>query len=193
MAGTEVNNLIRGAHHARFVLHNDHRVAGVAELLKNADQASGIARVQADTRFVEHKERVDQARAEAGGQVDPLGFAAGEGAGGAVERQITQANVVEIAEPRPNFVKNKRKWIIGFRLVFCRESFNELKRVANRQRVEIGQRKSRAGILPARRNRLEAFPTFSETHSIEQGLRLEAPGRGRRGRGCRSGNARAAP
>ena len=52
-----------------------------------------VALVQADGRLIEHVADADQAAADLRGQADALGFAAGEGAGLAVEGEVAQADV----------------------------------------------------------------------------------------------------
>src|SRR2546425_11941912 len=98
MAGAKVNDLIGSADHARFVLDDQNGVTQVAQLLEDFDESASVARVQSDAWFVEHIERVHQARSEASGQVDALGLAAGKGAGGAVEGEIAKADLHEVAE-----------------------------------------------------------------------------------------------
>ena len=75
------------------------RVALVAESVHDADEAVDVARVEADGGFVEHEQRAGEGGAEAGGEIDALDLAAGEGAGGAVEREVAKADLVEVAEP----------------------------------------------------------------------------------------------
>ena len=62
------------------------------------EQAVVVARMQADGRLVEDVEHADQAAADLAGQADALGLAAGERRGGAVERQIMQADVEQEAD-----------------------------------------------------------------------------------------------
>jgi hypothetical protein len=63
-------------HDRRLVFDDDDRVSAVAETVEDPDEAVGVAGMQADGGFVEHVEGVDQAGAEAGGEVDPFGFTA---------------------------------------------------------------------------------------------------------------------
>ena len=63
------------------------------------DQLADVAGVQPDRRLVEHVEHVDQARAQRRGQGDAAGLAAAEGAQRAVERQVAQADLFEVAQP----------------------------------------------------------------------------------------------
>ncbi len=76
-----------------IVLHDQQRVARVAQAVQHADQPVDVARVQADARLVEHEQRVDQRGAERGGEVDALHLAAAERAGLPVEGQVAQPDV----------------------------------------------------------------------------------------------------
>ena len=62
------------------------------------DQPRAVARVQPDRRLVEHVERVHQRRADRGRQVDALELAAGERARLAVERQVAEPDLDQVAE-----------------------------------------------------------------------------------------------
>ncbi|MNQ41688.1 hypothetical protein D3C85_553730 [compost metagenome] len=101
-AGADVDDAVGGHHDLRIVLHHHQRVAGVAQAVHDFDHAVHVARVQADGRLVQHEQRVHQRGAQRGGQVDPLHFAARQGAALAVERQVAQAHVAQELEPRPD-------------------------------------------------------------------------------------------
>ena len=77
-AGTDIDEIIGGADDGFLVFDHDQRVALVAQGVHDPDQLRGVARVQAHAGFVHDEERVDQRRAEAGGEVDALDLAAGE-------------------------------------------------------------------------------------------------------------------
>ena len=94
-AGAEIDDVVGRAHHVGIVLHHHDGIAEFAQLLEDADEASGIAAVQADGRLVEHVAGADQARAERGGELDALRFAAGKRGGQPIEREVFQADVVE--------------------------------------------------------------------------------------------------
>ena len=104
VAWSQVNDLVRRADHAGFVFDDYDCVAGVAQLFEQADQAFSVARMQADARLVEDEKRIHQSSAQAGGETHPLGFAAGKRARRAVQREVTQADLVEVAEPRADLV-----------------------------------------------------------------------------------------
>ena len=78
------------------MLDDEEGVALVAEAAEDFDEARGVARVKAHAGFVEDEEGVDERGAEAGGEVDALDFAAGERAGRAVEREVTEADAAEV-------------------------------------------------------------------------------------------------
>ena len=52
--------------------------------MHDADEAVDVAGVEADGWFIEDEEGAGEGGTEAGGEVDALDLAAGEGAGGAV-------------------------------------------------------------------------------------------------------------
>ena len=90
-------------HDGLFVFDDDEGVALVAEAVHDADEALDVAGVEADGGFVEHEQGAGQGCAEAGGEVDALDLAAGEGAGGAVECEIAEADLVEVGEAGGDF------------------------------------------------------------------------------------------
>ena len=63
------------------------------KLREPGEQPIVVARMQADARFIENVEHADQAAADLAGQADALRFAAGERRGGAVEREVMQADI----------------------------------------------------------------------------------------------------
>ena len=81
------------------MLDDQKRVAFVAQAPEDADQAVNIPRMQTDARFVEHKKSVDQRGAQASRQIHSLHFAAGEGARGTVQREISEPHFDQIVEP----------------------------------------------------------------------------------------------
>ena len=102
-AGAEVDEVVGGAHDGFLVLDDDEGVALVAEAVHDADEALDVAGVEADGGFVEHEEGAGERGAEAGGEVDALDLAAGERAGGAVEGEVAEADLVEVGEAGGDF------------------------------------------------------------------------------------------
>ena len=97
-AGAEVEQMVGGAEDVGVVLDDEDGVAEVAQVFEDADEAGGVAGVQADGGLVEDVERADQPRAERGGELNALRFAAGERGGEAVEGEVFEAHRVEEAE-----------------------------------------------------------------------------------------------
>ena len=60
--------------------------------------------MQPDRGLVQHVENADQAGPDLGGQADPLGLAAGQRAGGAIQRQVVEADVKQEPQPGPDLL-----------------------------------------------------------------------------------------
>ena len=86
-------------HDLRIVFDDHQRVAGVAQPMHDLDHAQHVARMQADRGFVEHEQRVDQRSAQRRRQVDPLYFTARQTARLAVERQVADSDLAQVAQP----------------------------------------------------------------------------------------------
>jgi len=88
------------------MLHDDHRIADVAQVAKGAQQAFVVALMQADRRFVEDVHHPNQAGADLTGQANTLGFAAGQGVGAAIQGQIIQADVDQELQAFADLLEN---------------------------------------------------------------------------------------
>src|ERR1022692_4174177 len=75
-ARPQVHDMVGCPHDVRVVLHYQDGIADFAQLMQNADQPSGVARMQPDRRLVEHVARAHQPRSQTGGELDALRFAA---------------------------------------------------------------------------------------------------------------------
>ena len=106
--------MIGGAHDGFLVLDDEECVAAVAQAFHDADEAADVAGVEADGGFVEDEEGVHQGGAEAGGEVDALEFAAGEGAGLAVEVDVAEAGAVHVTEAGGDLVTQHAGGAVGF-------------------------------------------------------------------------------
>src|SRR3712207_4841990 len=80
------------------MLDDEDGVAEVAKALQGDEQAVVVALVEADRGLVEHVEDAREAGADLRGEADALGLAAGEGARGAAEVEIVEADIVEEAQ-----------------------------------------------------------------------------------------------
>ena len=137
-AGAEIDDRIGGTHRVFVVLDDDDRVAFVAQLAERFDQLRVVARMQADRGFVENVKDADQAAADLTGEANSLRFAARERGGGAIEREIFEADVDEETEAAADFFD-------GFFSDFFAggvedKIVEELSGVADGQRADVGQR-----------------------------------------------------
>ena len=89
------NEVVGGAHDGFLVFDDDEGVALVAKSVHDTDEPVDVAGVETDGRFVEDEKGAGEGGAETGGEVDALDLAPGERAGGAVEREISKADLVE--------------------------------------------------------------------------------------------------
>ena len=142
-AGADVGQPVRRADDRLVVLDHEERVPVVAQAPHDAEELVEVARVEAHAGLVHDEEGVDEGGAEAGGQVDALDFAAGERAGGAVERQVTEADLAEIGEPRGDLVEEQLRGVVAFADGHAREKFREPRDRASghpgqRERLAIG-------------------------------------------------------
>ena len=94
-AGAEVEHVVGVADGVFVVLDDQDGVAEVAQVFERVEQALVVALVQADGGLVEDVEDAAEPGADLRGEADALAFASGEGGGGAVEREVVEADGVE--------------------------------------------------------------------------------------------------
>ena len=135
-AGTDVDEVVGGADDGFLVLDDDESVAEIAEPLHHADELADIARVQADGGLVEDEESAREARAEAGREIDALRLAAREGAGGTVEIEVAEPDLLQVAETVHHLAMQHRG---GFVSVGNRSRRDEGGEVVDRELPELGQ------------------------------------------------------
>ncbi len=135
-ARAEIENVVGGGNDVGIVLDDQDGVAEIAQALEDFDEAMRVARVQADGRLVEHVERADQMRAERGGQLNALRFAAGKRGGQPIEREVVEADFVEKAQALADFFQDFVG--DGGALRAERELGEELARLGDRHGADIG-------------------------------------------------------
>ncbi len=96
-ARSHVEHEVSGANHVRVVLHDDDRVARVAQPVEHADQPADVPGMQPDARLIKDKERVDEGGPQGGGEVDPLDLAAAQGPRLPVQGEVAQPHVRQVA------------------------------------------------------------------------------------------------
>ena len=99
-----VHDMIGGADRFFIMLDHDHAVAHIAQFLERGQQAVVVALVQADGRLVQHIHYASQAGTDLRGEPDALRFAAGQGFGGAFQRQVIQPDIVQKSQPAGDFM-----------------------------------------------------------------------------------------
>ena len=104
--GTDVDEVIGGAHGVLVVLHHQQCVAQVPEIPERREQLVVVPLVEADGGLVQDIEDPHETGADLGSQTDPLALAAGEGPGAAGESQISQAHGLEKAQPGPDLLED---------------------------------------------------------------------------------------
>ena len=102
--GTDVDQIVRCADDLFVVLDYEQGIAFVAQVVHHAHEPPNVARMQSDAWFVHDEECVHQRCAETGGEIDPLHFAAAQGASRTIEGEITDADFAKVTEARANFV-----------------------------------------------------------------------------------------
>ena len=93
-------------HGLLVVLHDDHRVAEVAQPQQGLDEPAVVALVQSDGRLVQDVEHAHQAGADLSGQTDALRLSARERAGVAMQAEIADAHRLEEAQPLPDLLEH---------------------------------------------------------------------------------------
>ncbi len=103
-AGSEIDDVIGGAHGVFVVLDHHDRVALIAEAAQGVQQAVVVAGMQADRGLVENVEHAHQPAADLAGQADALHLAAGERGSGAVQGEIIETHVLEELQAAADFL-----------------------------------------------------------------------------------------
>ena len=94
-AGAHVDEPVGRAHHLLVVLDDEHGVAEIAQALECPDQLVVVPLVKTDRRLVQDVEHAHELGADLRRQPQPLCFPSRQRRRGAVELQVTDADVVE--------------------------------------------------------------------------------------------------
>lgn len=99
--GAHVDNPISGFDDVEVMLDDNHGVAAVDEFAEDFEQTADVVGMEAGGRLVEDIEGLAGAAAsEFGGELNALGFAAGEGGGRLAELNIAEADFLDGFELR---------------------------------------------------------------------------------------------
>ncbi len=89
-AGAHFDDVVGGANGVLVVLHNNYRVADIAQALKRRNHLHVVFGMQPDTGLVEHVEHPHETRADLRGEADALRFAARERGRAAIETEVVE-------------------------------------------------------------------------------------------------------
>ena len=149
-AGAHVDHAVRRPHHGRVMLHHHQRVTRIAQAQHGLGDAVHVARMQADAGLVQHKQRVHQRGAQRSGQVDTLHLATAERAALAVQREVADAHIAQIAQARVDFLEQQLACLrvggIGAAHGVQLQLVEEGAQPVDRQHHEIMQTKTRQGL-----------------------------------------------
>gem|GEM_PF-3061300 len=134
---SEVDYPVRGLDHVQVVLDDQHRIAGFNEPVEHREELPDVLEVESRCWLVEDVERAaGPATAQLSGQLDPLGFAAGEGRGGLTEMDIVQADVVQRLQHTAN-LGHVLEQLQGLLDVHLQHVVNTLPSIADLQRFAV--------------------------------------------------------
>src|SRR5437016_14472015 len=95
--------------------------------------------MEADRGLVEHVERVDEQAADGGGEVDALELAARERARLAVEGQVLEPDLDQVAEPAADLAQDEARHLLG-QTFGKREPGEEALRLADGEACDLRER-----------------------------------------------------
>ena len=104
--GPDVDHPVRRPDRLLVVLHDQHRVAEVAQPGERRDQLRVVPLVEADRRLVEDVQHAHQRRADLRREPDPLRLAAREADARPVDGQVVEPDVHEEAEPGDDLLED---------------------------------------------------------------------------------------
>ena len=116
------------------MLDDEHDVVARRELAEHRVQRRDVARMQADRGLVEHEQRAHERRAERGRERHALRLAAGERARLAIEREVAEADALEVRKPAFELASRDLA-LTGRRAQLLRE----FSRLADLERVPVGE------------------------------------------------------
>src|SRR5437870_5092784 len=139
-ARSQVHDVVRGTDCLLVVLHDQHGVAEVAQLLEGREQSRVVALMQSDRRLVEDVQHAHEAAADLGREADALSFPAREGDGGALECEIIEADIYEKPQAVGHFLQNRPRNLriqSGAAWPSERDLREEVKRLAHGKRHDV--------------------------------------------------------
>ncbi|WP_148660569.1 hypothetical protein [Geobacter anodireducens] len=94
------------------MLHHQERVARVPQLPQHADHPPHVPGVEADGGFIQHEEGIDEGGPQGRGQVDPLNLAPGQGTRLAVQGEVAEPHLPQVAEAGANLPQKELRRLV---------------------------------------------------------------------------------
>ena len=95
--------------------------------------------MQTNTRFIQDIERVNQARPQAGRQVDPCCLSATQSAGGPIYGQVTQSDRLQVSQAGSHLSEDQANGILRRQIQGLGGHLQKAQCLSNWQTVEAGQ------------------------------------------------------
>ena len=135
---SHIDNMVGRRHGLCVVLDDNDRIAEIAQSNERLQQPTIIALMKPDRRLVQNVEDTDESRPDLRGEPNALPLTARQRGGGAIQRQIIQADVIEKAQPFANFLQDPlRDESLSFGQF---QGFKKVSRRPNRKPRHIGDR-----------------------------------------------------
>jgi len=93
-----IHHVIGTQHHILIMLHDDHGVSRITQLLQGVNQTDVVPLVQTDTRLIQYIKYIHQLASDLGSQTDTLALATGQGSGTPVHGKIIQSHIQQEAQ-----------------------------------------------------------------------------------------------
>ena len=107
--GPEINDVVGAANDSLFMLDDDERVSLVAQCVHDLNQPPVSRGCSPTVGSSMTKSVLTNEAPRQGGEIDALDLAAGERAGRAVQCEITESDLVHIAQPGENLVLQQNR------------------------------------------------------------------------------------
>ena len=103
-AGAQIDDVVGLPDRLFVMLHDDHRVAEIAQIDQSVEQPLIVALMQTDGGLIEDVHHPDQTGADLAREADALRLAARQRVGAAVEGQVPEADIGEKSEAVADFL-----------------------------------------------------------------------------------------
>ena len=110
---SDLDNLVGNSQHRFLVFDKHHGVSTVTQAFNCHGQLTHILRVQADGRFIENIQHVDETGSECRGKADSASLAAAQCSQRAIEREIAKAYRAQIVQACQQLLSDQAGNLLG--------------------------------------------------------------------------------